>query len=229
MAYTTANQLPEALRATIKSEVVAHIFKADYGRALKAVERFWKRHPFDFSVCYLYSALLGDYAELCPPREAKQLKRRSIAMMRELLASSRAETDPVVLNGIKNEYYWQTKNRMAQYKLGIARAKTGEAKGYYGQGVGAGWHAYELAMRGQRARALKWAKVSVTAWKKFERRDPDYYNQYVHRALAEGVLGKAEDAEASLARGATLSGKPLDFAEFQEIRDHLMALYRTGS
>ena len=91
MAYTKANQLTPTLRATIKSKVVAHIFKADYGQALKVAESFWEKHPFDFSICYLYSALLGDYAELCPPMEAKELKRGSIAMMRELLASSRAE------------------------------------------------------------------------------------------------------------------------------------------
>ena len=113
---------------------------------------------------------------------------------------------------------------MPQYKLGVARAASGEAKGYYCQGVGAGWHAYELAVRGHWVRAVQWAKISVAAWKKFERRDPDYYNQYVHRALAEGVLGKAAEAEAeaeaeaSLKRGAKVSGKGKNFAEFHEIR-----------
>ena len=40
MAYTKTNQLPATLRATIKSKVVAHIFKADYGQALKVAESF---------------------------------------------------------------------------------------------------------------------------------------------------------------------------------------------
>ena len=59
------------------------------------------------------------------------------------------------------------------------------------------------------------------SWKKFERRDPEYYNQYFPRALAEGLVGKSAEAEASLVRRAKLSGKALDFSEFQKIRDLL--------
>ena len=227
MAYSKANQLSAEKRTKIREHVFASILKADYGRALQVAERYWRKHPVDFYVCYLYSALLGDYAEFCPPNKSRALKRKSIAMMRTLLASSRAESDQIVLNGIKNEYYWQTKNRRAQYRLGVARARSGEAKGYYCQGVGAGWHAYELAARGHRVRARQWAKVSVAAWKKFEKRDPQYYNQYVHRALAEGVLGLADHAENSLARAAQLSGKKPNFAEFEEIRELLGQLTRS--
>jgi len=52
----------------------------------------------------------------------------------------------------------------------------------------------------------------------------DYYNAYVHYALALGILGRNGDMETALAKSARLSGKPRSYREFEEIRRNITSL-----
>jgi len=211
-------------RAALRSRVSRFIFAADYGGALALLRRRRRESPEDFFVAYEYASVLGDYAESLPPRRRARAKRESIGLMRALLLRSRAEPDRRVLFALKNEFYWQTGNRRAQYRLGAREARLGLGAGAYSQGVGAAWHAYELAARGRRKRARRWALRSVAAWARYRRIKPGYYNPYVHLALALGVLGRRDAAEGALGTAARLCGKPPGYREFAEIRDLLARL-----
>lgn len=224
MRLRREDQLSEAQRQRVRREVSAHVHRADYGAALKAADRWRRRHPGDFSVAAHYASVLGDYAEEFPAAERKRLQAESVRQMRSLLLRTACRPHPRVVGMLKNEYYWQTKQRRKQYQLGVWEARRGTRGGYYSQGVGAAWHALELAQRGRRLQARRWADRAVTAWKRYEKADPDYYNQFVHRALAEGVRGRPQAMEECLRRGAKLARRPLGYREFAEVRELVRAL-----
>lgn len=114
--------------------------------------------------------------------------------------------------------YYQTDNFKRQYDFGVSCARAGDKKGYYSQGVGATSHAHVLAGKGQWSRARRWARKAIRAWQRYEKAYPTYYNQYIHRAAAEGLLGLFFDMEKSLEKAAKLSGRKADFTEFQMVR-----------
>lgn len=224
MRFHREDQLPEAERQRVRRDVSAHVHRADYGAALKAAAQWRRRHPGDFSVAAHYASVLGDYAEQFSSAKRRRLQARSVRLMRGLLLRTACRPHPRVVGMLKNEYYWQTKQRRRQYELGVGEARRGYKGGYYSQGVGAAWHALELARHGRRSHARRWADRAVTAWKRYEKAVPDYYNQYVHRALAEGVRGRPGDMEECLRRGAKLAGKPLGYREFAEVREAVASL-----
>ena len=73
--------------------------------------------------------------------------------------------------------------------------------------------------KGQIKRCRSWAKKSVDAWEKYFEHRKDYYNPYVHYALALGFLGHIKEMEKSLRSAMKLSKKTEDFVEFKEVRD----------
>lgn len=216
--FSRASQLPSEKRSELRTLIFESVRHADYERAMRTAEEAWKTSPGDFAVCCDYASLLGDYAEFCAPAMAKKLRMKSIRMMRSLLRRTHVEYDRQVVAYLRNEYYWQTKKRRAQYDLGTQLVKEGYHKGYYSQGVGAAWSAFDHARRGQIKRASHWARLAIKAWQAYEAMFPNYYNQYVHLALAEGVLGQDVEMETSLRQAAKLAAKNDHFSEFQEIR-----------
>lgn len=210
--------LDDAARRRFEKRLYRLVYAADYRGALALAAEFLRRHPGDFGAAYHYASLLGDRAESLPPAARRKMKARSVALMRELLRRPRAAPSERVLLALRNEYFWQTSNRVAQYELGVAEARSGDFRGNYSQGVGAAWRAFELAQRGRRKRAAVWARRAVVAWGRYRRFRPRYYNQFVHLALAYGVLGRHADMERALSRGARLSGRPAGYREFAEIR-----------
>ncbi|TBR17985.1 hypothetical protein EPO15_15710 [bacterium] len=228
MRFRRAEQLSEKERLRVRRDVSAHVHRADYRGALAASARWRRRYPGDFSVAAHYASVLGDYAEQCPPGRRRRLQAESVRLMRDLLRRTACCRQPRLVGMLRNEYYWQTKQRRKQYQLGVVEARRGYKGGYYSQGVGAAWHALELARSGRWTLARRWAGRAVTAWKRYEKGVPDYYNQFVHRALAEGVRGRAAEMEACLRRGAKLAGKPIGYREFAEVREAVSSLHRVG-
>lgn len=224
MRFRREDQLPLAEHRLMRKKVSVFVHRADYRGAVRAAERLRRLHPGDLGLAAHHASLLGDYAEQFPPRKRRMLQSKSIRTMRDLLRRTACRPDPIIIGILKNEFYWQTKQRRKQYALGVAEAKLGWRGGYYSQGVGAAWHALELAQRGRLAAARRWADRAVTAWRRYEKAVPDYYNQFVHRALAEGVRGNTEEMERCLGRGAKLAHKPLDYREFTEVRMFVAAL-----
>ena len=224
MRFRRKDQLPEADQRRIRRDVSSHVHRADYGAALKAAAGWRRRYPGDLGIAAHYASVLGDYADACPMPKRRRLHAESVRLMRDLLRRTTCRPWPRIVSILKNEFYWQTKQRRKQYELGVADLRQGWHGGYYSQGVGAAWHALELAQHGRRSHARRWADRAVTAWKRYEKANPDYYNQFVHRALAEGVRGQPEAMEKCLRRGAKLARKPLGYREFTEVRELVRAL-----
>lgn len=216
------DKLPDVARKAIRRDIFHSVKRGDYPGAMRKAAVYRARHPRDFAVLLEYAWVLGDYSTRLEPGPRRKAKARSLRLMRALLRRCRHEHDRDLVSTLRNEFYWQTKNRRAQYDLGTRDLKRGDKLGCYSQGVGAAWHAYELARRGLWSRARAWARRARTAWGRHARIRPDYYNQFVHRALAEGVLGDMKAMEWSLSRGARKA--PQARREFDEVRRLVTAL-----
>lgn len=225
---SSGSKSPESLtpeeRERFRLAVNDRIGAADYRGAFAIVRQFHARYPRDFGVTQRYASVMGDYAEGLPPLRRAKVKARSIAVMRALLGRSRREPNRMAVFALQNEFHWQTKNRLAQYRLGKTAVSRGNKLGYYCQGVGAAWHAYELTCSGRVTLGALWARRAIRAWAAHRRFRPDYYNQYVHLGLALGILGKPREMEMALRRAARLAGKEPAYREFEEVREMLRTL-----
>lgn len=216
----------EARRAQERdgAKIFALVRRARYREALILADGYRREHPLDPYYVYRYAVLLGDRQDgLAPPvieknrREAVRLLKPLMLRLRCFEAAERAR--------IRNEYYWFGRKRIAQWKLGQAEEARGSWRGAYSCGVGAAWHAYDLAKKGRWSRARRWAREARAAWRRFLRHDR-YYNAYVHLGLALGVAGRIDEMEHALRTGAKLSGRRTDWHEFSEIRKIVGALHR---
>jgi len=194
------------------------VYRAEYIKALQYANYVLKKFPNNFKLKVNYASILGDAAEMLSPVKRAEQKKKSIEIMRKLLSEARWHQKSRELYVLKNEYYWQTAQHFKQYQLGVREVRASNSSGgYYSQGVGAAWHAYFLAKRGQLKRAIYWAKISINAWKNYNKHVPQYYNQYVHWALAYGILNQQKQMMSMLKMAAKLSKKSLNYREFQEI------------
>lgn len=199
------------------------IMDADYGKAIKLLAPVYRKYPQDFRVIYFYASTLADYGEGRPENERKRLKKRGCYLLCGLLKRLRGVSRELGYS-TRNEYYYHSAQHDKQYHLGLERVRAGEKSGYYSQGVGAAWHAYGHAKNGRQHFAEMWAKRAIRAWENYFKFKADYYNAYVHYALALGILGRTKDMEAALAKSARLSGKPKSYREFEEIRGNISAV-----
>lgn len=196
---------------------------ADYKKAVSILEPVYRRYPLDFKVVKTYAMALGDYADCLDGPRQKMLKRRSCGILRGLvkrMGNVRWEWNI----STRNEYYYHSGQFKKQYALGVESAAGGHSWGYYGQGVGAANYAYEHAAAGRRGLASRWAVRAINAWENFFKFKDDYYNAYVHYALALGIAGRVPDMEAALGKSGKLSGKPGSYREFVEVREKLAKL-----
>jgi len=69
-----------------------------------------------------------------------------------------------------------------------------------------------------------WARRAVKAWENYFEFKADYYNAYVHYALALGILGRHGEMSAALKTSAKLSGKSDSYREFAEVRQKVEKL-----
>ena len=196
---------------------------ADYAKAIGALRPAFRKYPGDFKVVKTYAMVLGDYADGLAGARKAALKARACSMLAGLVK----KLWPVRWEwniATRNEYYYHSGQFRKQYWLGVESAAGGHKWGNYGQGVGAANCAYEHAAAGRSGLARYWARRAVNSWEGFFKFKADYYNAYVHYALALGVLGRYADMDCALARSAKLSGKPASYREFAEVRQKISIL-----
>jgi len=196
-----------------------HVKSADYKKAFQIIEKALKIWPDDFLILADYACILGDYAESRSSLLCQKYKRKACEIFKGLMRQLRGKSDNVVAY-VLNEYYYHSGQRKKQYSHGVKTVSKGlKARGYYSQGVGAAWHASELARNRSAHWAHFWAKRAIKAWERYFGIERDYYNSYVHYALALGIMGRFNDMEKALLRSGKLSGKPQSYKEFEEVRD----------
>lgn len=203
------------------------IMDADYEKAIKILAPVYGKYPQDFRVIYFYASTLADYGESMPENERKRLKKRGCDLLRGLLRRLRGRSRELSY-ATRNEYYYHSAHPDKQYHLGLERVRAGDKHGYYSQGVGAACHAYVQAKRGRGYLAEMWAKRAIRAWENYFKFKADYYNAYVHYALALGIMERYGEMEAALAKSAKLSGKPRSYREFEEVRCNISAISKVG-
>lgn len=198
-------------------EIDRSINKADYEQALIKARSLYKRHSDCIAVRERYATMLADYAKYERPRNRKTLQKKAVQILRQLTQSLRGI--PIGDAGdIRNEYYHHSGQYLKQYKLGVELVSLGYKSFYFSQGAGASHHAYELARKGQLKRSTNWAKVSITAWEKYIKIDPDYYYPQVNLAFAWGIVGNIGKLNMHLDLAQKLSGKPSSYFEFVETK-----------
>jgi hypothetical protein len=196
----------------------ALVRRARYEDALREAKRRRRAQPGNPYAIYHYAVLLGDCQDGLGSAAVERNRRAAVRLLRPLMRRLSAFA-PSHRPSVRNEYYWFSRQRLKQYRLGLEAVRRRD----YSQGVGAAWHALDLARRGRRARARYWARVAERAWRRFLARE-SYYNAYVHLGLALGVLGRSEEMEKALRSGARLAGKTASWHEFEEVRALIRSL-----
>lgn len=217
-------RVPEDEWEAVQKRTWRAIMAADYQKAMDVLEPVYKRFPRDPAVARSYGSLLGDYAEFTRSGELSALKRRSLRILAKVIRENRDARWDWKISAL-NEYYYHAGRFKDQYELGVRSANGGAPWGDYSRGVGASNYAYALALKG-RPQAAVWAGKAIEAWKKFFAYKPDYYNAWVHYALALGLSGRADEAKAALRESGRLAGKPASYYEFAEVRRKLAALQK---
>jgi len=197
----------------------------DYDGALALTVDGLEKYPTDFTLQSDLAALLGDHSNnfLSPMKDV--MEQRAKEIFDDLIIQS--ENQPrQVFYPFKNEYFYRFAKYKEQYELGLQRVNeywgTDEwmalgAKGYYCQGVGASNYARELLKQGNKKLALDYVQKAIVAWAQCFSYKNDYYNSYVHYALALGILGYKVEMMRALEHSAAIIGRDLSYLEFQEV------------
>lgn len=214
-------------------KVTASVYACNYEEAIDITVAGLKKFPTVFYLQADLASLLGDCAEITP----EPLKSKMVTKAKELFARLLKEVDnqpKSVAFPFRNEYHFRLAEYKEQYELGIERVsyywntdiwKTHGINGYYCQGVGAAHHAKKLLLSGNKQLALEYAQKSLAAWAQYFSYENDYYNSYVHYAMALGMLGYKEEMMRALKRSASLIQKDLDYHEFKEVIDFINNIY----
>ncbi len=229
--------LPSTISFPKIKKVTEHAFKkiydsADYASAVSILFSGLQRYPQSFTLQFYFAALLGDYAELFSGNLQKRIFQKANDLFSVLLQEVHLQPKEIVYS-FKNEYYYRSGLHKEQFELGKRRVDDywdiGEwtdvgIKGYYCQGVGAANHAKQLMIKGDFELAYSYAQNAIVAWAQYFAYKNDYYNAYVHYALALGILGYKKEMLRALQRSAQLINKDLEYEEFKEVTDFINSL-----
>lgn len=194
------------------------VMKADYEKAFKFTEEALGMFPgVPFAVLDHFT-VMADYGLTVGGAKGRRLHKKGTEGLLSLMRKLRSfkEEERII---VKNEVYYQTKQFKKQYELGIVEyKKSKKLVNFYSSGVGAAWYANEMFKKGQIKRCQSWAKKAVVAWERYFEYRKNYYNPYVHYALALGFLGRPREMEKALAKAQKLSKKSRNYVEFKEVR-----------
>ncbi len=208
----------------------------NYAQGLAFILDGLHKFPHNFRLQANFATVLGDYAEtdkttLCASLRdlmVTQAKRVFDKLMQEAEGKSEKKFKDIIYS-FKNEYYYRFRMHREQYENGVHRIQdywgttewqsTGGWRGFYNQGVGAARYAQQLIKAGNKPLALDYAQKALVAWAQYFSYVNDYYNAYVHYALALGILGYQDEMMKALQRSASIIKRDLDYVEFKEVID----------
>jgi tetratricopeptide (TPR) repeat protein len=209
-----------------KSDVVKNIEKGNYQEALEIVYKGLAVYPQSFMLQTYFAALIGDLSEQYTHPLKQKMIEKSKQAFNKLLSESAVQPKRDMYR-FKNEYYYRFGLHEQQYISGQKMVddywKTPEwltqdgLSGYYYQGVGATYYAKQSLLQDKKQLALEYAHKALVAWAQYFSWENNFYNAYVHYALALGILGNTKEMMHALQRGADLIKKDLSYHEFQEV------------
>jgi hypothetical protein len=210
-----------------RTAAIKKVGEADYEGAIAVLLAGLKAHPESFSLQSLLAALIGDTSEITPEPMKIEMVKTSEKMFAQLMKFVEFQPKDIYYK-FKNEYFFRHANYLSQFENGRAFVEHFSLQGklnplgidgFYCQGVGAAHYAKSLVSQGEISRAREYAQESIIAWAQYFSHENDYYNAYVHYALALGILGHSSDMLKALTRSASLIGKDLEYHEFKEVID----------
>lgn len=214
---------------TISQEADKKVKEGNYEAAILITLSGLNKFPQDFNLQSDLAALLGDCSEITPAPLKDRMIEKSKTMFDRLIKEAAGQPKKVWYS-FQNEYYFRFAMYQEQYELGLKRvadywgttewASKGVG-GYYGQGVGASNYAKKLIEEGNKTFALDYAQKALVAWAQYFSYKNNYYNSYVHYALALGILGYKEEMMRALLRSASLIERDLSYHEFKEVIDFI--------
>lgn len=214
----------------LSKQAFQKVTESQYVLAIDIVIGGLKKFPQNFTLQTDLAYLLSDCAEVSAPEFLSiDLKNKMMhrsdqifnKLMKEVEKQSKAEG-----YRFKNEYFYHFRMHREQYELGVKRVSdywgtadwmTAGFRGYYSQGVGAARYAQQLIQSGDKQLALDYAQKAVVAWAQYFSYKNDYYNAYVHYALALGILGYKEEMMKALEKSASLIKRDLNYFEFKNV------------
>jgi hypothetical protein len=181
---------------------------------------FYAKNPGSLFGKFVYAGMAGDYSEdaSLPEARKKELLETAKKLVREVYEDEKAGRYEFY-GHVRNEYFWFFQLNEEQYGLGEELVANGQPRGYYSMCVGASAMAKKSLLEQNDPKAARaWAAKSVTAFREFEKVDPDWYNVNYFYAYALAVLGYEDAAlhvfkDKYLNRKAGETGKELE--EFQ--------------
>jgi hypothetical protein len=220
----------------VSKEAMKKVHECEYEKSIEITVSGLKKFPQDFTLQSDLAALLGDTSEITPETLKSRMLEKSKEMFDRLLVEAEGQPKEAYYP-FKNEYFYRSKMYREQYELGIKgvadywgtdKWKSNGVKEYYYQGVGATYYAKQFLMNGSKKHALAWAQKALVAWAQYFSYENDYYNSYVHYALALGILGYKEEMMRALERSASLIKKDLNYHEFQEVIQFIKSIQQVN-
>lgn len=212
--------------SSITQKTIEHVMACDYEKALEIILLGIEQFPHSFRLQHWFATLLGDHSEnfteIVKENMEKKSKECFIKLMNEIEDQEISD-----IYRFKNEYFFRFADFKNQYQNGIEMVSYCNEKslsvvnGYYYQGVGAAYYSKQLLIENEKELALEYAQKSLAAWEHYFSYENDYYNSYVHYALALGILGYSQKALQALQHSAQLISRDLTYHEFTEVIEFL--------
>jgi hypothetical protein len=225
---TDATQSEEASK--IYQQAMKEVMACNYEKALEIVLIGVEQFPHNFRLQSDFAALLGDHSENFTGTLKERMEQKSKECFDKLMAELEGQ-ETATMYRFKNEYSFRFALHKDQYENAVEMichyinqnnfSPEIASRGYYYQGVGAAYYAKQLLNENRIQEAQEYAQKSLIAWAQHFSYENDYYNSYVHYALALGILGYKTEMLRALQRSATLIGRDLNYHEFTEVVDFI--------
>lgn len=192
-----------------------------YAEAYRLAVKLKKKYPRELTFAYFEAVMTAEDDVNYTPAQVNKRFKLAAKKFRALLYRVRSMTD-AQKKGIRNEYYWFSRQPLKQYRMGVAGVAKGDKSYYYCQGVGASQLARRYALAGKEALCLKWAKKSEKAWLGYFKVVPNWYNSYLYYATSLGLQGKTAEMNAALETGAKIAGKGKNWKTVRHYRKDIL-------
>lgn len=187
-------------------------YKKAYDLSLKLM----RQYPDILIFAYYEAVMTAEESRGISKSDLDRRYKLAAKKLKKLLLRIRA-VDPKLRGGLRNEYYWFSRQPYKQYLLGVERVKNGEPRAAYSQGVGACEMARSYAEKGNKKLFLKWSKISELAWIDFFKVDSKWFNSYLFYATVLGFQGRTTEMHKALKQSSKISGIPLKDRMFTDI------------
>ncbi len=199
--------------------------RARYDDACVLSRYFLRAYPDLVVAAYYEAVFTAEKTEGYSKAENRMRYATAAKKLQRLLVRLRG-VDSNLRTRIRNEYYWFSNQPYKQFLLGQEQVRLGYQRANYSQGVGAIGVAKEYARKGKIGLAMRWAKRSENAWKRFFKVDPNWYNSYLFYAQSVGLQGRTTEMNRAFRRASQISGKSINWAIIQEFKEEIESLVK---